>query len=77
MAWKGTHLSFYKIFVDNDLVKGIKKGKNPATPTKVYKNAPLLLEEPSTDKLWLKAISESDACLEAFKMFLGVKKFGD
>jgi hypothetical protein len=82
MAWKGTHPSFYKIWIGSDLVRSVGKGRYPRTPTKVYKYTPMLPEEPKggMDKLcWnaMKPLANRKVvigCLEAFKMFFEAKR---
>jgi hypothetical protein len=81
MAWKGTHPSFYKISIGSDLVKAVQAGKYPRTPTRVYRYTPVL-PEGGMDKLGVSAMKPLAnrrviiGCLEAFKMFIKVKRFG-
>jgi hypothetical protein len=83
MAWKGTHPSFYKISIGSDLVKAVQAGKYPCTPTRIYRYTPVLPEEleGGMDKLGMSAMKPLAnrrviiGCLEAFKMFLKVKRF--
>ena len=84
MAWKGTRPSFYKISIGNDLVKAVQAGRYPSAPTRVYRYTPVLPEEPEggVDKLGMNVMKPLTnrkvviGCLEAFKMFLRVKRFG-
>jgi len=84
MTWKGTCPSFYKISIGSDLVKAVQAGKYPRAPTRIYRYTPVLPEEPNggMDKFGIKAMQPLAnrrvviGCLEAFKMFLRVKRFG-
>ncbi|KIM90386.1 hypothetical protein PILCRDRAFT_1697 [Piloderma croceum F 1598] len=84
MVWQGTRPSFYKLSIGSDLVKAVRAGKYPHTPTRVYRYTPVFPEEPEggMDKLWMNAMKPLAnrrvvvQCLEAFKIFLGVKRFG-
>lgn len=84
MIWKGTCPSFYKISIGSDLVKAVQAGKYPRAPTRIYRYTPILPEEPEggMDKFGIKAMKPLAnrrvviGCLEAFKMFLRVKRFG-
>src|SRR5882762_1322839 len=84
MTWKGTCPSFYKISIGSDLVKAVQAGKYPRAPTRIYRYTPVLPEEPDggMDKFGIKAMQPLAnrrvviGCLEAFKMFLRVKRFG-
>jgi hypothetical protein len=84
MTWKGTRPSFYKLSIGSDLIKAVQAGKYPCAPTRVYRYTPVLPEEPEggMDKLWMNAMKPLAnrrvviGCLEAFKMFVRVKRFG-
>jgi hypothetical protein len=84
MVWKGTRPSFYKLSIGSDLVEAVRAGKYPPVPTRVYKYTPILPEEPEggMDELGVNAMNPLAnrkvviGCLEAFKMFLRVKRFG-
>jgi hypothetical protein len=84
MTWEGTRPSFYKLSIGSDLVKAVRVGTYPRVPTRVYKYTPVLPDRPEggMDKLWMDAMkplanrSVVIGCLEAFKMFLRVKRFG-
>jgi hypothetical protein len=84
MVWKGTRPSFYKLSIGSDLVNAIRVGKYPHVPTMVYRYTPVLPEDPEggMDELGVNAMKPLAnrrvviGCLEAFKMFLRVKRFG-
>jgi hypothetical protein len=84
MVWRGTCPSFYKLSIGSNLVKAVRVGKYPHIPTRVYRYTPVLPEEPEggMDKLSMNAMKPLAnrrlviGCLEAFKMFLRVKRFG-
>jgi hypothetical protein len=85
MVWRGTCPSFYKLLIGSNLVKAVRVGKYPHIPTRVYRYTPVLPEEPEggMDELGVNAMKPLAnnqrvviGCLEAFKMFLRVKRFG-
>ena len=84
IVWKGTRPSFYKLSIGSSLVEAVRDGKYPHVPTRVYKYTPTLPEEPEggMDEVGANAMKSLAnrkvviGCLEAFKMFLGVKRFG-
>jgi hypothetical protein len=84
IVWKGTRPSFYKLSIGSNLVKAVRDGKYPRVPTRVYKYTPILPDEPEggMDELGVNVMQPLAnrrvviGCLEAFKMFLKVKRFG-
>jgi hypothetical protein len=84
IVWKGTRPSFYKLSIGSDLVDAVRVGKYPHVPTRIYKYTPILPEEPEggMDELGVNAMKPLAnrkvviGCLEGFKMFLRVKRFG-